>query len=94
MSKVLLADHIADQCSMSKKEAMDVIEAFTKGVTSAVANEDKIQLVGFGTFEVKERAARKGRNPQNGEEFIVEASKVVKFKPGKDLKEAAAKGII
>ena len=57
-------------------------------ISNTLANEEKIQLIGFGTFEVRERAARTGRNPQTGEEMTIPASKVPAFKPGKELKEA------
>ncbi|MED1469820.1 HU family DNA-binding protein [Bacillus salipaludis] len=66
-------------------EAVDVL---LETISNTLAKEEKIQLVGFGTFEVRERAARTGRNPQTGEEMQIPASKVPAFKPGKELKKA------
>ncbi|USL45396.1 HU family DNA-binding protein (plasmid) [Priestia megaterium] len=64
------------------------VDALFETISNTLANEEKIQLIGFGTFEVRERAARTGRNPQTGEEMTIPASKVPAFKPGKELKEA------
>lgn len=71
-----------------KKDAEKVIEAVTSVITDALKNGDKVQLVGFGTFEVAERAAREGRNPKSGETMYIAASKTPKFKAGKVLKDA------
>ncbi|MFP7225612.1 HU family DNA-binding protein, partial [Priestia filamentosa] len=64
------------------------VDALFKTISDTLSKEEKIQLIGFGTFEVRERAARTGRNPQTGEEMQIAASKVPAFKPGKELKEA------
>lgn len=71
-----------------KKDATKAVDAIFDTIQSALANGDKVQLIGFGNFEVRERAARKGRNPQTGEEIEIAPSKVPAFKPGKALKDA------
>ena len=73
---------------MSKKDAEKALKAFTDVVAEELKKGEKIQLVGFGTFEVSERAAREGRNPQTGEAMQIAASKSPKFKAGKALKDA------
>lgn len=87
MNKTELVAAIADKAGLQKKDAEKALVAFTEVVTETLKNGDKIQLVGFGTFEVSERAARTGRNPQTGEEMIIAASKAPKFKAGKALKD-------
>ena len=88
MNKKELVAAVAGKCEVSKKDAEKVIEAVTSVITDALKNGDKVQLVGFGTFEVAERAAREGRNPQSGETMYIAASKTPKFKAGKVLKDA------
>ena len=78
---------VAEQAGLSKKDAEAAVKAFTDVVAEALKAGDKIQLVGFGTFEVSERAAREGRNPRTGETMTIEASKTPKFKAGKALKD-------
>lgn len=75
---------------MSKKDATKAVDSVFDTILDALKNGDKIQLIGFGNFEVRERSARKGRNPQTGEEIEIPASKVPAFKPGKALKDAVA----
>ena len=75
------------QSGLSRKDAEAAVKAFTDVVADALKNGDKIQLVGFGTFEVSERAAREGRNPKTGESMKIEACKTPKFKAGKALKD-------
>lgn len=87
MNKTDLVAAMAEKAEVSKKDAEKVLKAFTDVVADALKNGDKVQLVGFGTFEVSERAAREGRNPQTGETMKIEASKAPKFKPGKALKD-------
>lgn len=88
LSKGDFAKHIAQECGIeSIKEAEKIINCFTQGVSSALAKGEKIALVGFGNFEVRERAERQGRNPKTGETMTIKASKVPSFKPGKGLKE-------
>ena len=87
MNKTELVAAVAEQAGLSKKDAEAAVKAFTDVVAEALKAGDKIQLVGFGTFEVSERAAREGRNPRTGETMIIEASKTPKFKAGKALKD-------
>ena len=87
MNKTELVAAGAEQAGLSRKDAEAAVKAFTDVVADALKNGDKIQLVGFGTFEVSERAAREGRNPQTGETMTIEASKSPKFKAGKALKD-------
>ena len=87
MNKAELVSAIADKAELSKKDAEAALKAFTDVVTEELQKGEKIQLVGFGTFEVSERAARTGRNPQTGEEMTIPASKAPKLKAGKALKD-------
>ena len=87
MNKTELINTVAEKAAVSKKDAENVVTAALDAIVSAVAEEEKVQLVGFGTFEVSERAAREGRNPQTGENMPIAASKSPKFKPGKALKD-------
>ncbi|AJI20661.1 HU family DNA-binding protein [Priestia megaterium] len=88
MNKTELVDAVATQAELSKQDAKKAVEALFETISNTLAKEEKIQLIGFGTFEVRERAARTGRNPQTGEEMTIPASKVPAFKPGKELKAA------
>ena len=88
MNKTELVAAIADKADVSKKDAEAAVKAFTEVVSEELKKGEKIQLVGFGTFEVSERAARTGRNPQTGKEITIPASKAPKFKAGKALKDA------
>ncbi|MBQ3406697.1 MAG: HU family DNA-binding protein [Lachnospiraceae bacterium] len=88
MNKTELVAAIADQAGLSKKDAEKALKAFTDTVTAELKKGEKVQLVGFGTFEVSERAAREGRNPQTGKAMKIAASKAPKFKAGKALKVA------
>ena len=87
MNKTELVAAVAEQAGLSKKDAEAVVKAFTDVVAEALKKGEKSQLVGFGTFEVSERAAREGRNPRTGETMTLEASKTPKFKAGKALKD-------
>ena len=87
MNKTELVEAVAKKMGTTKKEAEAAVSAFTETVKEALAEGKKVQLVGFGNFEVRERAARKGRNPQTGKEIEIPASKVPAFKPGKGFKE-------
>ena len=78
---------VAEKAEISKKDAEKAVKAFTDVVSEELVNGGKIQLVGFGTFEVSERPAREGRNPRTGETMTIAASKTPKFKPGKALKD-------
>ena len=88
MNKTELVDAVATQAELTKKDATNAVDALLEIISNTLAKEEKIQLIGFGTFEVRERVARTGRNPQTGEEIQISASKVPAFKPGKELKEA------
>ena len=89
MNKTELVAAIAEQADLSKKDAEAALKAFTDTVAEELAKKDgKVQLVGFGTFEVAKRAAREGRNPQTGKAMKIKASKAPKFKAGKALKDA------
>lgn len=88
MNKTELVKAVSTQTELTLKDAGNAVDAIFKTITNTLAKEERIQLIGFGTFEVRERSARKGRNPQTGEEIEIAASKVPAFKPGKELKEA------
>ncbi len=88
MNKVELIAALADKADVSKKDAAKVLDAFTDTITEELAKKEKVTLVGFGTFETKERAARIGRNPQTGKEMKIAASVAPAFKAGKALKDA------
>ena len=87
MNKTELIAVVAEKAELSKKDAEKAIKAFTDAVSEELVKGGKIQLVGFGTFETSERAAREGRNPQTGETMTIKASKTPKFKAGKALKD-------
>lgn len=88
MNKTELINAVAEASELSKKDATKAVDAVFEAITDSLKSGDKVQLIGFGNFEVRERAARKGRNPQTGEEIEIPASKVPAFKPGKALKDA------
>ena len=88
MNKSDLIAAIVEKAEISKKDAEKALKAFEEAVTEELKKGGKVQLVGFGTFEVSERAERVGRNPQTGEDMIIAASKAPKFKAGKALKDA------
>lgn len=87
MNKAELIGAVAENAEVSKKDAEKVLKSFVEVVSDAMKNGDKVQLVGFGTFEVSERAARTGRNPKTGESIEIAASRIPKFKAGKALKD-------
>lgn len=87
MNKTELAAIIAEKTGLTKKDAEAVLNAIMDSVKEALAKGDKVSLVGFGTFEVRERAAREGKNPRTGEKLTIAACKVPAFKPGKALKD-------
>ncbi|QKS71085.1 HU family DNA-binding protein [Paenalkalicoccus suaedae] len=88
MNKTELINAVAEKTELSKKDATGAVDAVFDIITGALQKNEKVQLIGFGNFEVRERAARKGRNPQTGEEIEIPASNVPAFKPGKALKDA------
>ena len=90
MNKAELVGQIAQKSGLTKKDSEIALNAFIESVQGALKANDKVQLVGFGTFEVRQRNARKGRNPQTGKEITIPASKAPVFKVGKALKDSVA----
>jgi DNA-binding protein HU-beta len=88
VNKSDLIDAIAESSGLTKVDAGKALDGFLSAVTGALNKGDSVALVGFGTFSVKERAERKGRNPQTGEEITIKAAKIPAFKAGKSLKDA------
>lgn len=91
MNKTELIAAVAEQAALSKKDAEKAINAVVASIAGALEDGDKVQLVGFGTFEVRARGARTGKNPRTGEAIKIAASKVPAFKAGKALKDAVNK---
>ena len=91
MTKAELVDQIAEKTGMTKKDSAKAIEAVVDAVTRALSSGEKVQLVGFGNFEVRNREARMGRNPRTGVQIKIAARKSPVFKAGKALKDAVAK---
>ena len=91
MNKAELIAAVAEKAGISKKDSEKAVNAAFESITEALAAGDKVQVVGFGAFEVKERAARMGRNPKTKEEIEIPATKVPFFKAGKAMKDAVAK---
>lgn len=87
-NKAELVDRVAKKTQLTKKDVSAVVDALFETIQEALQAGEKVQVIGFGNFEVRERATRKGRNPQSGEEIQIEASKVPAFKAGKALKDA------
>lgn len=85
MNKAELVDSMASDAGLSKADAKRALDAFLDNTSKCLKKGDKISLIGFGSFSVSKRAARKGRNPQTGKEIQIKARNVVKFKPGADL---------
>jgi DNA-binding protein HU-alpha len=88
MRKPELAAAIAEQTDLSKEKAAEIVNIVTDRITQALAEGESVSLIGFGTFEVRQRAERQGKNPQTGEPLTIAAAKVPAFKPGKGLKDA------
>ena len=91
LNKTELVASVAEKAGITKKDAEKVINAVFNSIEEALANNDKVQIIGFGTFEVKTREERKGRNPQTGKEITIPASKSPVFKAGKGLKDVVNK---
>ena len=91
MTKSNLISIVAESAGLTKKDTEKVVSGFLSAVTDALVSGDKVQIVGFGTFEVRDRKEREGRNPANGEPMTIPASRVPAFKAGKSLKEAVAR---
>jgi DNA-binding protein HU-beta len=90
VTKKELVQNIAEEAGISKAVAEKALNAVIDGITDALSNREKVTFVGFGTFSISERPARKGRNPKSGKEIDIPASVVPKFKAGKSLKDAVA----
>ncbi|BCX82309.1 DNA-binding protein HU-beta [Methylomarinovum caldicuralii] len=88
MNKSELIDAVADKANLTKADAARAVDAFIDTVTEALKKGDSVTLIGFGTFTIKERAERQGRNPRTGEPMVIKAAKIPAFKPGKTLKDA------
>ena len=88
MTKVELIAAVAEKANLTKKDAEAAVNSALNAITNALKEGDKVALVGFGTFEVRERPARKGRNPMTGEAIDIDATRSVAFKPGKSIKDA------
>ena len=86
-----LVKYIAENANVTQIEAKATLEAMIKGITESLSKNDNVTLVGFGTFQVKDRSAREGRNPKTGETIQIKASKVPSFKAGKTLKDVINK---
>jgi DNA-binding protein HU-beta len=88
MNKSDLIDNVAEAADISKVAAGKAVDAFVNAITKALKKNDEVTLIGFGTFSVRKRAARTGRNPRTGETITIKAAKIPVFKPGKTLKDA------
>ena len=91
MNKAELISSVAEQAELSKKDSEKAVNAVLDTIGRSLGQGERVQLVGFGTFEIRERAARKGRNPQTGEEIDIAAARVPVFKAGKTLREVVAR---
>lgn len=91
-NKAELIENVATSTGLTKKDATSAVDAVFESIQTSLSEGEKVQIIGFGNFEVRDRAARKGRNPQTGEEIQIAASKVPAFKPGKALKDAVKSG--
>ena len=88
MNKAELVEEVADQTGLTKRISREAVDAITSAITDSLAREERVTLVGFGSFQVMQRKARRGRNPQTGKELQIPAKKVPKFKAGRGLREA------
>ena len=88
MNKQSLVEKVAEKTGLTKKDATAAVDTLFDSIQEALKDGEKVQVIGFGNFEVRERAARKGRNPQTGEEITIAASKSPAFKAGKQLKDS------
>ncbi len=88
MNKTELVDSVADAADLSKASAARAVDAVTDAIANVLKNDEQVTIVGFGTFSVRKRAARSGRNPRTGETINIKAANVPAFKPGKALKDA------
>ncbi len=88
MNKAELVEEVADQTGLTKRVSREAVDAIISAITDSLAREERVTLVGFGSFQVMQRKARRGRNPQTGRELQIPAKKVPKFKAGRGLREA------
>ena len=88
MNKAELVEEVASRTGLTKKAARETVDTITSAITDSLARGEKVTLVGFGSFKVRKRNPRRGRNPQTGKEIQIPAKDVPKFEPGKNLKEA------
>lgn len=88
MNKAELVEKVASQTGLTKRACREAIDSITSTISDSLASGEKVTLVGFGSFKVRQRKARRGRNPQTGREIQIPAKEVPKFDPGKNLKEA------
>ena len=88
MNKAELVEEIADKTGLTKRASREAVDGIISVITDSLAREERVTLVGFGTFQVRERKARAGRNPQTGQAIQIPAKKLPKFKPGKGLRGA------
>ena len=92
MTKAELIEEITSKTEMARRDVSDIVDHVLEAVKSALAKGEKVQLIPFGSFEVRKRKAREGRNPKTGEKLMIAARSVPAFHPGKDLREAVQKG--
>jgi nucleoid DNA-binding protein len=90
MNKAELVEEVANQTGLTKKTSREAVDAVTSAITDCLARGEKVTLVGFGSFKVRKRKSRRGRNPQTGKEIQIPAKEVPKFEAGKNLREAVA----
>jgi len=90
MNKAELVEEVASRTGLTKKAARETVDTITSAITDSLARGEKVTLVGFGSFKVRKRNSRRGRNPQTGKEIQIPAKDVPKFEPGKNLKETVA----
>ncbi len=88
MNKTESVDEVTNPTGLTKRTSREAVDAIISAITDSLAREERVTLVGFGTFKVMERKARRGKNPRTGEEIQIRARKVVRFRPGKSLREA------
>jgi len=93
MTKSEMAEKLAEKINVKKQQAEEIINIFTNSVMEALAKGDKVEIRGFGSFRVRDRAEKEGRNPKTGEKVIVPAKKVPFFKTGKDFREVVDRGM-